>query len=125
MTNSFFREAGFQWNGEDYVFVPSMKLLMRIENAGQSIEAISIAAQQGKIMKASMAMTMGIVMRYAGADVSDEEILQDIEHNPDEAFKRFVAMRDALYTEPPESLKTNKGGEADGKKPKGRKAKTG
>lgn len=99
-----FREAKFEWGGVDYTFTPSMKLLAKIEEEGLSSEKISYQAMQGNIMKVAMSRFCGIVMREAGMDITDERLLQEIEHNANNAIQLFTGIRNALYTEPPEEM---------------------
>lgn len=105
---SVFRDVEIEWEGEVYTFSPDMRLLMLLEQSGVSIEAISMHANQGRVMKATIATAMSIVLGYAGASVSPEKMLQEVEHNPVEATGLFVKIRDALYTSPPEGVAASK-----------------
>lgn len=100
-----FREVTVTWDGEDYTFVPSMRLLMQLEHAGISVDSVAMHAQEGRVMKATMATALAIVLQSAGAPADEEQLLQVIEHDPQEGLQLFIAVRDALYTAPPEVKK--------------------
>lgn len=99
-----FREKPIEFGGETYTLAPTMRLLDKIEARGLSSERISHEAMNGNVMKGAMSRFMGITLREAGIDISDERLLQEIEHHPQNALRLFMQIRDALYTEPPEEM---------------------
>ena len=75
---SVFRETTISWDGKDYTFVPSMRLLRSIENEGVSILHVAHQVAQGKPQASLMAFIIAKVMQAAGARVSEEDIAGEL-----------------------------------------------
>lgn len=78
-----FEDVTVSWAGEDYT-IPANKqmgLIVRIEEAltgGTGSQAIAVLLSPGGPSHARLANAFGAALRYAGADVSDEEIYLSI-----------------------------------------------
>ncbi len=84
---SIFRQTEIEWDGKKYSFTPTMKLLSSIERQGLSLIAIAANRASGNAQFVLMSEVLGIIFRYAGADVSDDEIYQQVvSSNAREAF---------------------------------------
>lgn len=75
-----FRECKLSWKGEEYVFTPSMKLLRLIERGDEGgpvcLLNLMNEVNSGKPQISFIAWLVHLVMTYAGAKATEEEVYQ-------------------------------------------------
>lgn len=69
-----FREMTIEWEGKKYDFTPSNKFLRRIDRE-VSINKIAERAAQGDAPIFDIAFVVAEILREAGADTSEDEVL--------------------------------------------------
>lgn len=74
---SVFREMIVEWQGEKYSFTPSNKFLRRVDRE-VSLASLSLRAEKGDIPLFDMAFVVSEIMREAGIDVDEDEVLAEI-----------------------------------------------
>lgn len=77
---SVFRDVTITWRGKEYVVTPSLRMLRTIEMMGISIFGVASSIQSGTPAFASLATIAGVMLRSAGANVSDDEIFADMQN---------------------------------------------
>lgn len=94
-----FRDVTITWRGKDYVVSPSLRMLRTIEMMGISIFGVASSIQSGTPAFASIATIAGIMLRSAGANVSDDEIFADMQNAlKSEQAQSVVEMMGAVLT---------------------------
>jgi hypothetical protein len=95
-----FREVSITWQGKEHTFTPSMSLIRSIErgDGGGPVSLIELiyGANTGKPQLGFMAWLVALVMRHAGADVSEEDIYADMYGFDDDAFALYRSVIDAI-----------------------------
>lgn len=74
-----FRDVTMTWRGMEYVVTPSLRMLRTIEMMGISIFGVASSVQSGAPAFASIASIAGILLRAAGANVSDDEVFAEMQ----------------------------------------------
>lgn len=74
-----FRDVTITWRGKEYSVTPSLRLLRTIEMMGISLFAVASSVSSGAPAFASMASIAGVLLRSAGANVTDEEIYAEMQ----------------------------------------------
>lgn len=69
-----FREITANYNGQELHIIPDMRLLQRIENKGISLFKVTQEAAKGNPQLSLISAILGEVLRYAGQNVTDEEL---------------------------------------------------
>jgi hypothetical protein len=69
-----FREITIEWDGEDYVFTPSNRLLRRIEGQGVNIAVLMHGLAVGPISAPSLAFVAAEFLKAGGADVTEDDV---------------------------------------------------
>ena len=100
---SVFREATIHWDGSDYTFVPSMKMLRAIERGRPGEGPISLVnitnqAISGNIQVSFIVQVIYDVMQHAGVKgVSEESLYQEF-HNgkPDTMVALWYSIVEAI-----------------------------
>ena len=69
-----FRNVTIEWEGVDYVFTPSNKLLRRIEGQGVNIAVLMHGLAVGPISAPSLAFVAAEFLKAGGAVVTEDEI---------------------------------------------------
>lgn len=116
---SSFEEVGLTWEGREYV-IPADGVLRVIAKVEDVITLGELAVAQKRIPLAKLATAYGVMLRAAGADVTDEQVYSGMFANGGKDMPRR-AMQAALTLQalmiPPEHLratKPGKGGAATG-----------
>lgn len=73
-----FRELTIKWKGEEYRFVPSMKLMRSIEMGDISFTDIAVRTSQGRPPISHIAFVLSKMLLSAGCKVSDEEVYAEL-----------------------------------------------
>lgn len=70
-----FKEVKLQWNGKEYVIPPNavMMCIAKVEDVVTLAELVRYS-NRNTMPLAKLAQAFGVVLRYAGANVSDDEI---------------------------------------------------
>lgn len=74
---SVFRELIIDWDGKKYDFTPSNKFLRRVDRE-VSLASLSVRAERGDAPIFDMAFVVSEILREAGADVSEDQVLAEI-----------------------------------------------
>lgn len=73
-----FREMVIAWQGTDYKFVPSMRLMRSIEMGDISFTDIAIRTSQGRPPISHIATVLAKMLQAAGAKVSEEDVYSEL-----------------------------------------------
>jgi hypothetical protein len=73
-----FRELTIKWRGEEYTFVPSMKLMRSIEMGDISFTDIAVRTSQGRPPVSHIAFVLSKMLNAAGAKVTDEDVYAEL-----------------------------------------------
>jgi len=76
---SVFRDVTITWRGKDYIVTPSLRTLRTIEMMGISLFAVASSISTGAPAFGSLASIAGVLLRSAGANVSDDEIYAELQ----------------------------------------------
>ena len=122
---SVFQPVTFEWKGDDYT-IPADKVLPIIADVESIITFVELAAALDsgtKVPLATLSMVYGMVLRYAGADVSDDECYEAMFGDTGQNSNMAMAMQTLVYMMmPPGVLKKLQAAEAvDGDAPSGPK----
>lgn len=107
---SVFREVKIEWEGQEYVFTPNMKLIRLIER-GDGTGPVSIVellhgANSGKPQLSFLAWIVALVMNHAGAEVDEAELYADMHEFNKEAYELYRTVIDAISPSRKEVKKT-------------------
>lgn len=69
-----FRELAIEFGGKEYIVVPTMALLRRIEAAGVSIVKMNQQFSQGEPFLGSQSLVLWKMLESAGCKASEEEV---------------------------------------------------
>ena len=75
---AIFRELTIKWNGEEYKFVPSMRLMRSIEMGDISFTDIAVRTSQGRPPISHIAFVLSKMLQSAGAKVTDEQVYEEL-----------------------------------------------
>ena len=76
---SVFRDVTITWRGKDYIVTPSLRMLRTIEMMGISLFSVATSISSGAPAFASLSSIAGVMLRSAGADVSDDDIYAEMQ----------------------------------------------
>jgi hypothetical protein len=100
MAGGVFREVSITYNGVEHKFTPTMALLRTIErgDGGGPVSILELihGANSGKPVMTFMAWLVALVMRHAGAEVSEEELYADMIGFDKEAFALYRDVINAI-----------------------------
>lgn len=95
-----FRECTLEWKGQKYVFTPTMNLLRMIErgdgNGPVCLLNLMNDASNGKPQISFIAWLVHMVMTYAGAKVSEEDLYKAMMLNQDGASDLYRVVIAAI-----------------------------
>lgn len=69
-----FRDTTIEWDGVDYTFTPSNRLLRRIEGQGVNIAVLMHGLAVGPISAPSLAFVAAEFLKAGGADVTEDDV---------------------------------------------------
>ena len=69
-----FRDVTIEWNGVDYSFTPSNRLLRRIEGQGVNIAVLMHGLAVGPISAPSLAFVAAEFLKAGGAGVTEDDL---------------------------------------------------
>lgn len=72
-----FRELVIDWDGKKYDFTPSNRFLRRVDRE-VSLASLSVRAERGDAPIFDMAFVVSEILREAGADVSEDDVIAEI-----------------------------------------------
>src|SRR5690554_7449802 len=81
-----FQTVELGWRGEQYDITPSMAVLNRIEDK-VSLSRLAHRLATGDPPLSQLATVIGVLLREAGADASDEEVYQELMTGDSDAVK--------------------------------------
>lgn len=104
-----FEEVRLSWGGKDYVIPPNdiLRAIAKVEEV-MTLGDLGNAQGQGRIPYAKLASAFGVLLRHAGATVTDEDVYNDIfKGGPKEMAKASLACIGTLMSLmiPPEHLR--------------------
>jgi len=73
-----FRDVTMEWDGEDYVFTPSNRILRRIEGQGVNIAVLIHGLSVGPVSAPDLAFVAAEFLKIGGADVNEDQIYAKI-----------------------------------------------
>jgi len=77
-----FRELAIEFGGKEYIVVPSMALLRRIEAAGVSIVEMNQRFAEGKPYLGAQSLVLWKMLESAGCKASEEEVYSALADMP-------------------------------------------
>jgi hypothetical protein len=75
---AIFRELTIKWKGEEYKFVPSMRLMRSIEMGDISFTDIAIRTSRGRPPISHIAFVLAKMLQSGGATVTDDEVYAEM-----------------------------------------------
>jgi len=106
------KDVTFVWKEKEYRVEARevLPLIAKVEEVLTLAEMYN-AAQKETLPLAKLSMAFGVALRYAGANVKDDEVYSGM-FNPDDKMAAFVAMNTLLsIMVPPEHLQEKSDGE--------------
>jgi hypothetical protein len=76
---SVFRDVTITWRGKEYIVTPSIRMLRTIEMMGISLFSVATSISSGAPAFASLSSIAGVMLRSAGADVSDDDVYAEMQ----------------------------------------------
>lgn len=73
-----FRELTIKWKGNEFKFVPSMKLMRSIEMGDISFTDIAVRTSQGRPPISHIAFVLSKMLQSAGCKVTDEQVYMEL-----------------------------------------------
>ena len=73
-----FRELTIKWKGDEYKFVPSMKIMRSIEMGDISFTDIAVRTSQGRPPVSHIAFVLAKILTAAGCKVTDEDVYAEL-----------------------------------------------
>lgn len=109
-----FDDIKLEWAGKAYI-IPANKVLGAIARIEEivSIRELAACARESTLPVAKLSMAYGSVLRYAGAEVDDEDVYAGIFSGGDHAHQVATAVGGLLAMMIPNSLKTTATAETD------------
>ena len=101
--SAVFREIQLGWRGKQYSITPTMKLLNKIEQ-DISLSELAYRMSVGKVPMSQLAVVIGVMLRSAGAKVTDDEVYQEMMTGDAEAVQGMAAaVMEAVFPQPKKS----------------------
>ena len=106
MTNAF-DPINLRWKGKDYT-IQANRVLMAIAAVEDvlPLHRITVMASTGEINLARISMAYGAVLRFAGAEVADEDVMSGLIGSPGEAQTAALALQTLLMMMLPRDLRS-------------------
>lgn len=99
-----YREVTLDWEGAEYTFTPSFKVIQRIDRAlmksGTTITSINAALTQGMLPMSDVSELLKLVMDECGLVRSLEDWHQDVTYEGDAAIPLYLTIAGALLPSP-------------------------
>lgn len=89
---AIFRELTIKWKGEEYRFVPSMKLMRSIEMGDISFTDIAVRTSQGRPPISHIAFVLSKMLQSAGAKVTDEQVYEELVTGDQESITSLISL---------------------------------
>jgi hypothetical protein len=89
---AIFRELTIKWKGEEYRFVPSMKLMRSIEMGDISFTDIAVRTSQGRPPVSHIAFVLSKMLQSAGAKVTDEQVYEELVTGDQESITSLISL---------------------------------
>jgi hypothetical protein len=89
---AIFRELTIKWKGEEYRFVPSMKLMRSIEMGDISFTDIAVRTSQGRPPISHIAFVLSKMLQSAGVKVTDEQVYEEIVTGDQESITSLISL---------------------------------
>jgi hypothetical protein len=89
---AIFRELTIKWKGEEYRFVPSMKLMRSIEMGEISFTDIAVRTSQGRPPISHISFVLAKMLQSAGAKVTDEQVYEELVTGDQESITFLINL---------------------------------
>jgi hypothetical protein len=89
---AIFRELTIKWKGEEYRFVPSMKLMRSIEMGDISFTDIAVRTSQGRPPVSHISFVLSKMLQSAGAKVTDEQVYEELVTGDQESITSLISL---------------------------------
>jgi hypothetical protein len=89
---AIFRELTIKWKGEEYRFVPSMKLMRSIEMGEISFTDIAVRTSQGRPPISHISFVLAKMLQSAGAKVTDEQVYEELVTGDQESITFLISL---------------------------------
>lgn len=86
---SVFREMIVEWEGENHTFTPSNKFLRRIDRE-VGLTGMAERAERGEVPIFDMAFVVAEIMREAGVDTDEDEVIAQITDESNAARAEYL-----------------------------------
>lgn len=73
-----FRDVTMEWDGDDYTFTPSNRVLRRIESQGVNIAKLIHGLSVGPVSAPDLAFVAAEFLKIGGADVDEDQVYAKI-----------------------------------------------
>lgn len=94
---SVFKEVSLTWDGESFNITPTMAVLNRIENT-VSLSRLAHRLATGDPPLSQLASVIGIMLREAGSDATDEHVYQELMTGSTDAVQEMAgAVMTAVF----------------------------
>lgn len=106
-TPPVFQPVKVSWKGADYTIAPNrlMRCIAMIEEI-VTLPFLSKCWVSGELPYAKLAMALGAVLRYAGANVTDEEVYAEMFKGPERRMLAAATLQTLMVMMfPPEHLR--------------------
>lgn len=105
MSNAF-DPISLRWKGKDFT-IPANRVLMAIASVEDvlPLHRITAMASTGEVNLARISMAYGAVLRFAGAEVADEDVMSVLVSTPSEAQTAATALQALLLMMIPKDLR--------------------
>ncbi len=92
MNDAIFRELTIKWKGEEYRFVPTMKLMRSIEMGDISFADILARSQLGRPPVSHISYVLSRMLQAAGAKVTEDKVYLEISKGDQESINHLMRI---------------------------------
>lgn len=85
-----FRDVTIEWEGEEYTFSPSNRLLRSIEGQGINIARFLASFQTGEIPASHLAYILAAFLRAGGANVTEDDAYKALMTSDEDGIAKFA-----------------------------------
>lgn len=86
-----FREMTIAWQGKEYTFTPSMRLMRSIEMGDISFTDIAVRTSQGRPPISHIAFVLAKMLQSAGAKVTEEDVYGELVSGEQDAVTTLIS----------------------------------
>jgi len=101
-----FRDTTMTWDGVEYVFTPSNRILRRIESSGVNIATLIQGLSVGPVSAPDLAFVAAEFLKIGGATVTEDDVYGHImTGTPDQISELATFVASAIIPEEPAGKK--------------------